>query len=68
MPILQYDKQKCEDLDTEGEDHIYDECRYVCMENPCAAPRPTAAASRGWDPLDGTSAYNGRLAPYAGRI
>ena len=68
IPALVYSQMDVEDVDTTGEDHIYDECRYVCMENPCAAPRPTAAASRGWDPLDGTSAYNGRLAPYAGRI
>jgi hypothetical protein len=51
-----------EDVDTEGEDHIYDECRYVCMENPCGAP---AAGEGGFDPLSGEET---RLAPYAGRM
>ncbi len=38
LPALVYSQMDVEDVDTSGEDHIYDECRYVCMENPCAAP------------------------------
>ena len=34
LPLLQYDKVKPEDLDTEGEDHIADETRYFCMARP----------------------------------
>lgn len=36
IPTLIYDKKKVEDIDTSQEDHIYDECRYVFMENPIA--------------------------------
>ena len=32
--LLQYDKQKPEDVDTEGEDHVADEVRYFCMARP----------------------------------
>lgn len=31
MPSLVYSETHVEDVDTEGEDHIYDECRYMCM-------------------------------------
>lgn len=34
IPMLMYDETKVEDIDTDMEDHIYDEWRYVCMENP----------------------------------
>lgn len=34
LPNLVYDETDVEDVDTEGEDHAYDECRYVCMANP----------------------------------
>ena len=34
IPLLQYDEVKPEDLDTEGEDHIADEVRYMCMARP----------------------------------
>ena len=37
MPSLVYDEHKVEDVNTEGEDHIYDECRYACMMNPVPA-------------------------------
>jgi len=39
VPNLVYDETYVEDVDTDGEDHIYDELRYVCMENPIS-PRP----------------------------
>lgn len=32
IPALVYDEKNVEDIDTNTEDHIYDECRYVCME------------------------------------
>lgn len=34
LPALVYDESDVEDIDTDGEDHIYDELRYVAMENP----------------------------------
>ena len=42
VPNLVYDERDVEDINTDGEDHIYDELRYVCMENPIA-PRPKKA-------------------------
>ena len=42
LPALVYDETDVEDVDTDGEDHIYDELRYVCMANPIA-PRPQTA-------------------------
>ena len=34
IPSLVYDESNVEDIDTDTEDHIYDECRYVLMANP----------------------------------
>jgi hypothetical protein len=34
IPSLVYDETKVEDIDTDQEDHIYDEWRYVMMEHP----------------------------------
>jgi hypothetical protein len=39
VPNLVYDEIDVEDVDTDGEDHIYDSLRYVCMENPIAPRR-----------------------------
>jgi hypothetical protein len=51
LPALCYDAQHCEDVDTDAEDHIYDEWRYLFMEHPLpSAARP--AAKRGYSPLD----------------
>lgn len=36
VPNLVYSETKVEDINTDGEDHIYDELRYVCMKNPIA--------------------------------
>ena len=37
IPALIYDEHKVEDVNTEGEDHIYDETRYMCMALPVPA-------------------------------
>ena len=52
IPSLQFDKTKVEDLDTEGEDHIADEVRYMCMANPIK-PAKTKTESKPaiYDPL-----------------
>ena len=34
LPALQHDLAKPEDVDSEGEDHAPDECRYACMSRP----------------------------------
>ncbi|MHB1316195.1 MAG: terminase large subunit domain-containing protein [Christensenellales bacterium] len=52
IPALVYDVKNPEDVDTAQEDHIYDMCRYVLMENPIS-PRPADAPKRfGDDPLE----------------
>lgn len=52
IPALMYDEKNVEDIDTATEDHIYDECRYVLMEHPIAAPQSRAEVPAGDDPLD----------------
>jgi hypothetical protein len=34
LPMLQHDRVKPEDVDTDGEDHAADETRYACMSRP----------------------------------
>ena len=34
IPLLMYDEVKVEDLDTDLEDHVADEARYMCMSRP----------------------------------
>lgn len=51
VPNLVYDEKNVEDIDTEGEDHIYDELRYVCMENPIAPPKRETPQVREFNPL-----------------
>lgn len=38
MPMMQHDKKKVEDMDTQGEDHACDETRYACMSRPWVRP------------------------------
>ena len=42
IPALSYDEMHVEDIDTDGEDHIYDETRYMCMARPIKARAPVA--------------------------
>jgi hypothetical protein len=51
VPNLVYDEKNVEDIDTDGEDHIYDELRYVCMENPIAPREKKAPPLVVYDPL-----------------
>lgn len=37
LPLLMYDEHKVEDIDTDGEDHIADAIRYLCMSRPIEA-------------------------------
>lgn len=38
MPLLRHDSLRPEDVDTDGEDHIADMTRYVCMARPVCPP------------------------------
>lgn len=52
IPALVYDEKRVEDIDTDGEDHIYDECRYVAMENPVAPTIRKKIVIKAYNPLD----------------
>ncbi|MBD5161434.1 MAG: Terminase-like family protein [Oscillibacter sp.] len=52
VPSLVYSEKDVEDIDTDGEDHIYDELRYVCMENPIAPRLRKTPPPEMYDPLD----------------
>lgn len=54
IPQLVYDDVHVEDIDTDQEDHIYDECRYVLMSNPIGPRKNTESANiiHEDDPLD----------------
>ena len=52
VPNLVYDEKDVEDIDTDGEDHIYDMCRYVLMESPISPPEPEERKPLGDDPLN----------------
>lgn len=51
IPTLCYDAHKVEDIDTAGEDHIYDETRYFLMSRPIAARQPVQPPKKVWNPL-----------------
>lgn len=53
IPALQHDKLKPEDVDTTGEDHAGDECRYACMSRPWQrnAPRPDQPKLNDYTPV-----------------
>lgn len=40
LPTLQHDDTNPEDVDTDAEDHAYDEIRYACMSRPWLRPAP----------------------------
>lgn len=52
IPNLVYDESNVEDIDTRQEDHIYDECRYVLMENPISPRQDEPLPPVGDDPLN----------------
>lgn len=55
IPELVYSQTDVEDIDTEGEDHIYDELRYVAMENPINPPKRAERKLPEYDPLSNSS-------------
>ncbi|MBP5221888.1 MAG: phage terminase large subunit [Lachnospiraceae bacterium] len=44
IPLMQYDNNRVEDLDSDLEDHIADETRYACMDRPVAPLRAVKPA------------------------
>lgn len=52
IPTLVYDQKHVEDIDSNQEDHIYDECRYVLMENPISPRQNVMNPVPEFDPLD----------------
>lgn len=52
IPLMMYDDKKVEDLDTDLEDHIADEWRYMCMARPIAPLRPVEQKVILNDPLN----------------
>ena len=45
LPVLQHDEDDPEDVDTEAEDHAYDETRYAVMSRPWVPGKTPAQAS-----------------------
>ena len=52
IPLQMYDETKPEDLDTDMEDHIADEWRYMCMARPIEPIREVAQKTILSDPLN----------------
>jgi len=52
IPALVYDEKQVEDVNTSQEDHIYDECRYVLMEEPISPRRDERREIPMTDPLE----------------
>ena len=52
IPLMMYDQTKPEDLDSDLEDHIADEWRYMCMSRPIKPLKPVEKKTILSDPLD----------------
>ena len=52
IPSLAYSERDVEDIDTAGEDHIYDETRYFLMSRPIAPTTPKTKPVKAWNPLE----------------
>ena len=57
LPALVYDEVKVEDLNTDGEDHVADEVRYMCMTHPVKPLMPRDDKARVYNPLDDDRTY-----------
>lgn len=57
VPNLVYDQTDVEDIDTDGEDHIYDQLRYVCMRNPIGPREEYRTVKRPYSPLETEDEY-----------
>ena len=52
IQLIIYSKTKVEDLDTDLEDHIADETRYMCMAKPIKPVKPKLEIQPQDDPLN----------------
>jgi hypothetical protein len=52
VPLMVYDEHRPEDLDTEMEDHVCDEWRYMCMSRPVKPIRSIPKRQILSDPLN----------------
>ena len=52
IPALCYDDKRVEDVDTDGEDHIYDDWRYVLMVDGIRSPISPQVRRKQFNPLD----------------
>lgn len=52
IPLMMYDETNVEDLDTEKEDHVADEARYMVMSKPIKPVLAAKDIDRGEDPLN----------------
>ena len=52
VPTLPYSEKKPEDIDSDAEDHIYDELRYVCMDHPVVPAKKPPREYKPFSPYD----------------
>ena len=65
IPALQHDKDRIEDVDTDGEDHAADEWRYACMSRPYVRRTESTQPSRFLHQMTANELFwpKGRAAP-----
>lgn len=68
LPTLQYDEHKVEDLDTDGEDHIADEIRYMCNKLPIKPIKSKPIKELADDPLNQRGEYRSSMNNYGIKI
>ena len=57
IPALTYSETHIEDLDTDGEDHVADEVRYMCMARPIKPVKAPDKKTKIYNPLDDDTTY-----------
>ena len=57
IPLMMFDEHRVEDLDTDLEDHVADEWRYLCMSRPVTPLREVPKRQIISDPLNQFSAF-----------
>ena len=60
IPLLMYDERNVEDIDTDLEDHVADEARYMCMSRPIKPALPVEQKTVLSDPLNQFRGRHGR--------
>ena len=54
IPNLPYDTKHVEDVDTDSEDHIFDETKYFCMCEPMPVELPQKKKRKQYSPFERT--------------